>query len=258
MTQQICKNCGVHFKGSFCSSCGQKFNVSAFTFRHIFEEAFHAFTHADKGFLIMLKKLLLNPGKVAFEYIVEGRRKKYFNPFTFFVLVTAIAAFAESKELALKEAIFNINNEYGAAFNIYSKVLLLLTVPAVALVAWLAHFNKPRLRYSEYTVYAMMLLSVKGITDIIIKSINYLLTYFFKQYNGLEDHILYLLLMIIYIAYADIVFHKSMNRGSWWQSILTGILFNIILLLIVLLIIWAVFNRFSGIGHFSWYGIRFS
>ena len=52
-----CKNCSNNFKGDFCNQCGQKYNVSGFTFKHFFEEAFPAFTHADKGVLVLVKAL---------------------------------------------------------------------------------------------------------------------------------------------------------------------------------------------------------
>jgi Protein of unknown function (DUF3667) len=253
-----CQNCGNHNKGNFCGECGQKFSVTSFTFKHIFQEAFHAFTHADKGILVLIKQLILNPGNVAYEYIAEGKRKKYFNLFTFFVFITAIAAFVESKELAIKESIFHDNNEYGHAFNIYSKILLLIIIPLVGFVIWLLHDKKNGFRYSEYTVFAMVLVSIKSMFDIVANTINYFLTAAFKVYGSVHENLFYAFFLIAFIAYANYGFHKKIKKSSWWQSILTGLGFVLVQIAIAMFIVWAIFRDFNGLGIFSMYGIRFS
>lgn len=255
---QICKNCNHHNNGNFCSNCGQKFSVTSFTFKHILHEAFHAFTHADKGILVLMKKLIINPGNVAYEYITECKRKKYFNLFTFFVFITAIAAFAEHKELAVKEAVFHDNNEYGQVFNIYSKLLLLITIPMVAFIIWLLHDKKNGFRFSEYTVFAMVLLSVKSMFDIVGNTINYILTAYFKIYGTVHEHPFYAIFLIAFIAYANYGFHKKIKKSSWWQSILAGTGFCVVEVLINMFIVWAVLRHFHGLGIFSMYGIYFS
>ncbi|GEM_PF-4297466 len=80
-----CLNCGAAWQPgmNYCPQCGQKTDIHRLTFTHILHEFFHAFTHADKGIFHLLKGLATQPGTVAREY-VEGKRKKYFNPFTFF------------------------------------------------------------------------------------------------------------------------------------------------------------------------------
>lgn len=67
----------------FCSQCGQEVVIHKFALKHFFHEVFHEFTNADKGMFYLLKELALKAGVVAREHI-EGKRKKYFNPFTNF------------------------------------------------------------------------------------------------------------------------------------------------------------------------------
>jgi Protein of unknown function (DUF3667) len=256
--EHICKNCGAPFTGNYCNGCGQKSGVPVFTFSHIAEEAFHAFTHADKSFLVMVKKLFRSPGKVAYEYIVEGKRKKYFNPFNFFLIITAVAAFMESRQLAIEEKIFHANNEYGLLFNVYNKAMSLATIPVIALMIWLVHYKKPRLRYSEYTVFTMMLFSISSIIQVIVKAVNYCTVYFFHMYRGLDEYILYPILLAVIIAFADYHFHKQLKRGSWLQSILVGLLFCLVLLGIEVFVVWAFLRHFDGLGIFTLYGIRIS
>ena len=253
-----CKNCGIKFNGNFCNQCGQKNNPGRFSFKHIFEEVFHAFTHADKGFLSILAKMAIDPGKVAYEYIVEEKRKKYFNLFTFFVLITAVAAFVENKDLALQESVFHNNNEYGYLFNIYSKGLLIITIPILAAFLWLINHRKNGLMFSEYTVFAMVLMSVKSMVDIIVKSLNYLGTAFFSRQGDLDNNIGYAIFLIAIMSYANYSFHKNLRQGSIPKSLLTGICFCAIQAGISIFIVWAVLNDFKGVGIFDMYGIRFS
>ena len=256
--EHVCKNCGNSFNGKFCNSCGQKFDVPQFTYKHIFEEGFHAFTHADKSFLAFIKKILISPGRVAYEYIIERKRKKYFNPFTFFLLVTAINAFMEGAELHLKEKLFHYNNEYGQIFNIYSKVLSLICIPLVALAFWLVHFKKPRFLYSEYTVFAMMLLSMFSLVEIFSHAVNYSVTALAHSSFSLGGNLIYLIISVAYLAFADYQFHVKAGKSSIIKSILCAVLFFAVMFAIEVFIIWGVINGFQGIGSFSMYGIRFN
>ena len=57
-------------------------------------EVVHFFTHADKGIFYLVKMLATNPGKVAREYI-RGKRKKYFSPLNFFLVVVGLFVFVQ-------------------------------------------------------------------------------------------------------------------------------------------------------------------
>lgn len=89
---QICSNCDNHFTGDFCNRCGQK-TVHRITMAHLGHEMVHAFTHTDKGFFHLLIKMFVKPGIVAREYIAEGKRKRYFTPFQYLLIIGTIAAF---------------------------------------------------------------------------------------------------------------------------------------------------------------------
>jgi len=86
MSTTHCLNCGEFFGPSakFCSACGQTTATHRLTIGHLLHEVFHAVTHADKGIFNLVKILATRPYKVAIDY-VEGSRKKYFNPVTFFL-----------------------------------------------------------------------------------------------------------------------------------------------------------------------------
>ncbi|MEP6683555.1 MAG: DUF3667 domain-containing protein [Parafilimonas sp.] len=254
--EQVCRNCGYSFNGAYCNNCGQKFDVSRFTFKHIFEEALHAFTHADKSFLAYIQKLFIHPGKLSYEYIIECKRKKYYNPFTFFVLITAIDAFAESFDINIKEKLFNENNEYGHIFNVYSKLLYFALIPLFAFVMWLVHSKKPRIQFSECTVFAMILVSMYSMIETLVHSINYLSTLITHTYVALEDNLFYFFFIMIYITTADYAFYKPTVNSSWIRSAVTGLSFLLIMLAIQLFTVYAFINHFRGIGRFDLFGIK--
>src|SRR5688500_16468941 len=87
-----CKNCDVLLEGNFCRQCGQKADTNRITFKHFLHEFFHAFTHSDKGILLLMKDLITRPGLVAREYL-DGKRKKYFNPLSFLVIISSLYAY---------------------------------------------------------------------------------------------------------------------------------------------------------------------
>jgi Protein of unknown function (DUF3667) len=98
MQATTCKNCNNTLQEDykFCPHCSQATHTHRLTLGHLLHEAVHAFTHADKGILLLVKDLALNPGVVLREFIFEGKRKKYFNPFTFLLLVLGLSVFVNS------------------------------------------------------------------------------------------------------------------------------------------------------------------
>ena len=79
MHPQHCINCEnvLRAEDIYCPQCSQRSNTHQLTVGHLLHELFHAVTHADKGFVLLVKKLILQPGTVALEY-AAGRRKAYF------------------------------------------------------------------------------------------------------------------------------------------------------------------------------------
>ncbi len=256
MSQKRCKNCGAEITGKFCANCGQRSEIHDFTFSHIFHEVMHAFTHADKNFFVMVKGMIINPAKIAWEYIIEGKRQRYYNIFAFFLIITAVNAFVEISLLNLKENIFHDNNEYAMLFNAYNKLMLLAIVPAVGFAVFGLYHCKSKRRYSEYTVFAMVLVSMKTTIDLLVNSVNFLLVHFFKVYRGLDDSIIYVLVITALIAMANYRFHKHFGDRSVVKAILSGVLFNIIIGALAMFVVWAFLRHFEGLGVFTIYGIR--
>ena len=184
MHQANCLNCETALQGgeNFCPSCGQKTNTHRLTLGHFFHEFFHAFTHADKGIFHLLLGMLIRPGVVAREYI-EGKRKKYFNPFTFFLIMMGIYVLSnrifnpEPIEIHVPASIMNIPDEAakskaiamfirgGEVRNFTSangNIISMIAIPLIALIFWLS-YRKRKFNYAEHLTANMLFTSFANI-----------------------------------------------------------------------------------------------
>jgi uncharacterized protein DUF3667/zinc ribbon protein len=159
MSTPGCLNCGSPLEESarFCPACGQKTDTHRLTVSHILHDFFHAFTHADKGIFHLLGQLAINPGLVAREYIA-GKRKKYFNPFTFFLILMSLFVLSNTYFKPATKAyqpdpaiLANIRTEAGkqqylvmsrrgseikGIMSRHGNVVALFAVPLFALLSW--------------------------------------------------------------------------------------------------------------------------
>src|SRR5258705_12680748 len=87
MKESHCKNCGGSLTNTqqFCPHCGQKSGIPRITTQSLVREFFQTILHAEKGIANLVRGLTTQPGIVVTEY-VEGKRKKYFNPFSFLAI----------------------------------------------------------------------------------------------------------------------------------------------------------------------------
>ena len=92
-----CLNCAevLYPRDKYCGRCGQKTNIDRISFKELGHEFFHTILHVEQGVMRLFKGLLFRPGKTAAEF-VEGKRKTYFNPFTFMAICVAITIFSHN------------------------------------------------------------------------------------------------------------------------------------------------------------------
>ncbi|MEO6684614.1 MAG: DUF3667 domain-containing protein [Dyadobacter sp.] len=190
MRQTNCLNCGQSLEPeqNFCSNCSQSANTHRLTLPHILHEIFHAFTHADKGILYLVKGLATRPGYVAKEYI-EGKRKKYYNPFTMLLICLGffvfMGSFFHSFSTYLKvdpNILKRIPTEQGRQKYIarlqkaskfthyiekYSNIVALISTPVMALI-FFACFYKKEYNYAEHLVANVFFAAFYGIITTIV------------------------------------------------------------------------------------------
>ena len=180
-----CLNCRttVNKDQKFCSSCGQKAKTHRLTIPHFLHEAFHAFTHADKGMFHLLKCLATRPGTTAREYVL-GRRKAYFNPFTFFILIMSVFVFlnvytqpplkpAQPDERVLSRiptqagrdtyiARITRGTQVAQFARANGNILAMIAIPFISLITWL-FYRKKHLNYAEHLTANMMFISFSNL-----------------------------------------------------------------------------------------------
>lgn len=92
-----CKNCTLEINetDSFCKECGAKIIKERITIKGLFSNFLTALGW-DSNFFITLRYLLYQP-QIVFEEYINGTRKKYTNPFSFFAIMTAVSLFIFSQ-----------------------------------------------------------------------------------------------------------------------------------------------------------------
>lgn len=242
-TPTTCKNCRAIFEGKFCPNCSQKADTHRFTVGHFGHELFHAFTHTDKGVFFLSKELLLRPGKVALEYN-SGMRKKYFNPITFLLIVTAIQIFvikktefftafnksmkalSEQAAQASPESRKQLNQSLDDADKQTSmvtennKAFTLLIIPVLSLMTWVL-FKKSGHNYAENLVFNVLLMSGMTLIFFIIV-IPFLILPSFV--------ILWMFVDYIAIWVYTFIAYKQFYNQRWPATIAKGVVMQIVIM----------------------------
>ncbi len=84
-----CLNCDTELIGDFCHKCGQSAKVRRLVFLETIQDFFSSSFALEGPLILTLKMLLMNPGLLFREY-AAGKRKKYYRPVAFFILMTAV------------------------------------------------------------------------------------------------------------------------------------------------------------------------
>lgn len=174
-----CANCDflLNTEHQFCSHCGQKAHLHRLSWHDVTHDAIHYFTHADKGIFHLLIQLIKKTGTVAREF-VGGKRKKYFPPFNFFLIVAAIYVFlftlstwpsvttdvfkdhpevsriSDPVQQAKTIAIYERAGKARVFMNKHSNGIAMLALPLIAGIFWL-FYRKAGYNYVEHLVANM-------------------------------------------------------------------------------------------------------
>jgi hypothetical protein len=88
-TSTYCHNCDERAQGKYCSRCGQRTSVHKVTFKETFQDFWDFIFTVNAPFFKTMKLVFVDPGKLFREYL-EGRRKSYYKPVAFFLLMTIV------------------------------------------------------------------------------------------------------------------------------------------------------------------------
>lgn len=242
MQSSQCLNCTLELKvgEKFCANCGQNTETHRLNVAHIGHDILHAFTHADKGILHLIKELAFNPGLVAKDY-VEGKRKKYFNPFSFLFLVVGFASILLSITGFVD---FSPNskipaNPVSSFFNKHVNIVILLNVPLLSLFSMLL-FRKSKKNYAEHLVLAAYTSGERSVFfSLIIAPIWMLLHKFYTPILGV-----YIFCWLCYYSWACSRFFSGKKWINFGKGFLVGVLTQLVTIFLITICFYIYFSFF--------------
>ena len=148
-----CGNCDASLEAGqrYCPSCGQRAPTHRLTLHEVGHEFLHALVHVDRSVLALVRGLLLRPGHVARDY-VSGRRRRYYGPFGFLVVVVALAS-AGIALTGFSVVTSSAPNRVGDFLQAHANLVFLLQAPFLALACRLLAL-RGRYNVAEYGVLA--------------------------------------------------------------------------------------------------------
>jgi len=200
-----CLNCGSALKGNFCVECGQLSSTGRINFKETIHTFFGIAFALEGPLWLTIRLLIVNPGKLFREYI-GGKRKTYYRPVAFFILLTAVylilRAWIGFDPLADK----SVKSDIEALTVIYPKIdevfrlmsaninnMLFLLVISTAIVLKL--FFRKRYNMAEYTSIALFIVGIYTLVKIIVM--------FIGRFAQIEIDNLELGLLLILIFYSS-------------------------------------------------------
>jgi len=247
----VCQNCEVCLQPDFhhCPKCGQKTNLRRLTLRDVFHDAIHYFFHADKSLFTLLVQLAKHGGKVAREF-VEGKRKKYFPPLNFFLLVATIYLFVQIKtdypEVDVIKAypeLTQIQNEakrqvlieayqrreHAIHFiNQHSNTVMMASLPIIAAI-FLLFYRRWRYNYTEHLAAGMYMFGFYTLLFTALDFLGHLL-----GMDGGMFYVIYWLGQIIYFP----IFYRGFTHSSRKRAFFSSLAVMVGLFVINVICVW--------------------
>lgn len=246
----ICKNCNQHFKGHYCSNCGQPADTHKLNFHFLMHEIQHGLVHFDKGVLYSAKQLFTRPGDTIREFI-EGKRIKHFKPISLVVVLATlygllyhyfdINTIVDTSSNSTTDPVFNLKkiNEWMAT---HTSSLTLASIPLYTLGTYIA-FRKQGYNYIEYFILNTFKASQRLFVDLAL----FPLLYYFNGTPNIKTitTILYVI-DIILIYWTNVQFFNKLTKTkAFLLSVLSHLIFLVsftIVLVIIFLIIEKLHN----------------
>lgn len=169
-----CKNCHTELdeKDDYCKKCGGKVIRKRLSFKNLFEHLSETFFNYDNKLLRTFIQLFKQPEDVIVGYI-NGVRKRYINPISFFGLsltISGLSLFIIKKfylqHLDFAEKFGGINKEIfdqtSSGIFEYNSLFYSFLIPLFAFISWIVFLNK-KYNFTEHIIiylYSMSMLSV--------------------------------------------------------------------------------------------------
>ncbi|MGB8191661.1 MAG: DUF3667 domain-containing protein [Chitinophagaceae bacterium] len=225
----------------FCPTCGQRTDTHRIKMSHIWHELVHAFMHTDKGIIYLIRELMFRPGHVAREF-VEGKRKKYYNPFSFLVIVVAISTF-----LIANFNLMTMNTRpdpISVFINKHANLVIFMGVPLGSLFTWL-FFKRSGKTYAENLV---MVAYASGQRSVFYSLICVPLMLSMPEHY-MKFVYAYMVIWWFYLAWTCSQFYQQKNAWGFIRGFLAGLFEQLIIFMMIFaayMIYFRVFHRRGG------------
>lgn len=198
--ERRCVECGAGVSSRYCPECGEAAARHDYSLKHVAEEALEAVAHVDGRVFSTFRRLVLEPGLLAKNFLA-GRRKSQMGPVQLFLICNVLYFFMQPfsmaapftstltmqttmrswSALAQRKVADKIEarrvtpeeyaRQYDEAAHLQGKTLVIIMVPIFALGVW-ALYGRSR-HYAEHLVfafytYAFMLLWM-GVSTVLLK-----------------------------------------------------------------------------------------
>jgi hypothetical protein len=247
-----CKNCHTELipESDFCNSCGGKVIRNRLTFRNLFDHISETFFNYDNKLFRTLIDLFKKPEIVIGGYI-EGMRKRYVNPISFFGLTLTIvglewlflqkfyphllnmSSISPNVDETFASGLFEVMEKYGS-------LLMMLYVPLYAIISRTVFFDKKTYNYTEHVVAYIYILSVISLVGAVLNIICVMLGYDLGAISYLN-----LLIQVLYISYCFKRLYK-LSIGEITARAFLSFVVYIILYIIVVAILFIIIYFIDG------------
>jgi len=226
-----CPNCGNALEEvKFCPACGQSANIQRLSMHQILHDLVHVLTHADKGLLFLTKELALRPGITAKAYM-DGKRKQFFNPFSYLMLTIAVSAFL-TNYFHLIEGSEDNSNPVSVMITKNINLVFLIAVPITAVFTKLL-FHKSPYNYAEHLSMQAFMGGFRVFFFILI--FTPLVIFFREQYYTVLSF--YMAIWVAFLSWANIQFFGGNKIWVILRTILALILTQFVLTMLIFMTI---------------------
>ncbi|ULC58817.1 DUF3667 domain-containing protein [Flaviramulus sp. BrNp1-15] len=248
-----CKNCNTALtpECDFCYSCGAKVIRKRLTIRNLFEHVSETFFNYDNKLLRTFINLFTKPEDVIGSYI-NGVRKKYVNPVSYFALAITFAGLQLYILNKFFPGVMNmgaLEREETKEFNKnlydflqeYQTLVMMFYIPLYALISKIVFLNHKQFNYTEHLViflYAQAQVTIFGFFFILLLLL--------VKVPFVAISLVYTFLMFLYMAFVL----KRMHNLTFLEITLKVLIFVLIFFVLFVIPIVA-YGIYTGIKQAS-------
>jgi len=170
-----CKNCGHSLRSDFryCPNCGAKIIHNRLTIKNIWQDLSFQVFNLDNTLIKTFRHLFSKPDVVV-ESFINGTRKKYMNPISYFAIAITLSGLLfyvlrNIYHVNLTEGGFN--GQKGPKMDFifdYQGLLSYLFLPLYATLTWILFLDKRKLNYTEHLITNAYITAQTSFVQVII------------------------------------------------------------------------------------------